>query len=495
MTKITQHLSAIIFAGFLSIALVLPVAAQVPGHNPELDDQCEPGFQWSRLTVACEQAECPASAAGRTYTLECKCADDDVPIWKDGLLLDCVSEGTPMLQASGNLDTIVHFLPEQMAESFRQLAILYRDQIPISPTGWQDTQDNPWLHLFSPGSVNNMFDDDRYACGGYQDLVLDWLEKISKSPDPQTRQLLDGFDFGPIQIAAGAHQAVVIFPSGTDWRLTGIVLDPWKEQRPEIYLLRGVGDQKDWCELFWLGLGCPPEGSVGNIVTPIDANTGRYPTTPNPDGSWRYPGDTGRRPSASSKHSDRKHISVGSPVQVLLSDAYGRRVGLAPGGELVNDFGASVEAHMLITPNGTYETTFSLPDGQYTLELTGTGFGEVHVLTRHGGSIIEQFRPVQVGPGDVLSLDWRERVPVLKDQQGNTVERSIMNDGRDGSLSVLEDVIGSVDELSGLIDASRDYFPMIVGATILALGCLAALMVILVLGFILFGRRKVGPAS
>ena len=475
------------FSLFLLVVNTTFVAAQF---------ECPPGMEWSRETVACEQTVCPPEA-GRTYTLECKCPEGTTAEYEEltdpatgnsyNLVAACVlpsdnvpagenpdglSEDTPSLQASSSLDAIVHFLPEHLRESFRELAILYREEIPSSPTGRQDSSDNPWLYLFSPGSANNIFGDNAYACGAYQGAVLDWLEKVKNSPDPQTRQLLDGFDFGPIQIAAGAHQAVVLFPAGTDWRLTGIVLDPWKEQRPEIYPLRGVGDQNDWCELFWLGLGCPPEGAVGNSIVPIGANTGHYPTTPNPDGSWRYFSDPSRRSAASSNAALRKHISVGSPVQVLLIDSSGKRVGVSPGGEFINDFGAAIEAQLLIAPDGTYETTFSLPDGQYTLELTGTGFGQVHVLTRHDETVIEQFQPVQVASGDVLVLDWQESAPVLQDQQGNIVEHSVVDNG------------GGIDS---------PFMAVII--VCLALSCFGAMTFVLALGFFVFIRKKARPAS
>lgn len=457
--------------------------------------ECPPGMEWSRQTAACEQVDCPAEA-GRTDTLECKCPQGTTAQGEDmtdpatgksySLVVACVlpseqvpdgentddfRDETPVLRASSRLDDIIHFLPEDLREPFRQLAILYREEIPSSPTGRQDSSDNPWLYLLSPGAANNIFDDSVYACGAYQDRVLNWLEKVRSSPDPQMRELLDGFDFGPIQIAEGAHQAVVLFPAGTDWRVTGIVLDPWKEQRPEIYSLRALGEQPDWCQMFWWGLGCPPVGSVGNILISIDANTGRYPTTPNPDGSWRYPGDTGRRPAASTG-SDRKHITVGSPVQVLLTDSYGSRVGLSPDGRFVNDFGANVEAHMLVAPDGTYETSFSLPDGQYTLEITGTGSGDVHVLTRHDQGVIEQFQPVPVQAGDILRLDWQESAPVLTDQRGSTVEYSVWNNGAGDDWPFLTIVIG-----------------------VLALVCLAVMTLILAAGFVLFRRKRVKPIS
>src|SRR3990167_1046079 len=77
------------------LLLLLPFGvafAEVPFHNPDLDYKCQPGFQWSRDTVACEQAECPASLIGRTYTLECKCPAETVGEYKDGLLTGCVPE-------------------------------------------------------------------------------------------------------------------------------------------------------------------------------------------------------------------------------------------------------------------------------------------------------------------------------------------------------------------------------------------------------------------
>ncbi len=54
--------------------LIQAAFAEVPGHNPDLDSKCGEGFQWSTLTVACEQTNCPPGA-GRTYTLECNCGE------------------------------------------------------------------------------------------------------------------------------------------------------------------------------------------------------------------------------------------------------------------------------------------------------------------------------------------------------------------------------------------------------------------------------------
>lgn len=75
------------------------VFAEVPEHNPDLDYKCKPGFQWSRGTVSCKQADCP-QGAGRTYTYDCNCGEAwDKPFKTcydpkgTGLVVACVASG------------------------------------------------------------------------------------------------------------------------------------------------------------------------------------------------------------------------------------------------------------------------------------------------------------------------------------------------------------------------------------------------------------------
>ncbi len=94
--------------------------------------------------------------------------------------------------------------------------------------------------IMRSGITNNIMqmagvkDLDEFTCGGYQGKVLNILNTLKFSKDPCARQVLDDWDYGPIQAFYGAHQAVVIYPKGTDWKSTGIVLDPWIEQTPDI---------------------------------------------------------------------------------------------------------------------------------------------------------------------------------------------------------------------------------------------------------------------
>ncbi len=86
---------------------------------------------------------------------------------------------------------------------------------------------------------------DEFKCGGYQGKVLELLDSLKFSDDPEERALLDEWDYGPIETHWGFnHEAVVIYPKGTDWIDSGIVLDPWIDQEPKAY------DIHSWAGMF-----------------------------------------------------------------------------------------------------------------------------------------------------------------------------------------------------------------------------------------------------
>ncbi len=86
------------FALCLLIVIVV-VFAEVPEHNPDLDSNCPKGFQWSKGTISCKQADCP-EGAGRTYTYDCSCGEAwDKPFRtcydpnQPGYAITCVAAG------------------------------------------------------------------------------------------------------------------------------------------------------------------------------------------------------------------------------------------------------------------------------------------------------------------------------------------------------------------------------------------------------------------
>lgn len=124
--------------------------------------------------------------------------------------------------------------------------------------------------ITSSGEKNNILDFfgypgyAEYTCGGYQSKVLDFLNNLKFSKNPCEAQLLDSWDYGPIHAWFGYHQAVVIYPKGTDWKQTGLVLDPWPKQTPKVY------NVTDWAVMFSAAGYNPGEQLLGPTFIGID---------------------------------------------------------------------------------------------------------------------------------------------------------------------------------------------------------------------------------
>lgn len=127
--------------------------------------------------------------------------------------------------------------------------------------------------LTSSGAWNNIksVGDAKYkefACGGYQDKVLKFLDAIRFDEDPCVAALLDDWDYGPIQAWWGGHQAVVIYPRGKGWLDEGLVLDPWMTQKPAVYKIA------DWGRVW-----SPASAGSFNGIGPSDVyDKSGYPT-------------------------------------------------------------------------------------------------------------------------------------------------------------------------------------------------------------------------
>jgi hypothetical protein len=257
--------------------------------------------------------------------------------------------------------------PESTAALIDELSEGFVREIPVG-----QVQMNPSLIqsvlgvVFAPGTVNNMTNWTTFACGDYQTRVIQWLDAMRVDPDPAVRARLAGIDYGPIQAYQGGHQAVVVFPRGTDWRETGTVFDPWPNQRPEVWTM------KRWTDRFTWGVG-------------VGEGAGQYPHLIGLPSHY-----AGTEIPRERLHPRR--IAVNSPVAALVVAADGRRVGMLANGEFVYEIDG---ADFYPTPrgNGEYQWYFGLPEGSYKLQLTGTGNGDVHVLVGD-----EQGQLVTYGP-------------------------------------------------------------------------------------------------
>lgn len=273
----------------------------------------------------------------------------------------------------------------------KKLLQIYKQKIPkgITSSGSKN-------NLLSLGSDGEKYDE--FKCGGYQSRVLKLLDSLKFSSDPEERALLDDWDYGPIQALWGGHQAVVIYPKGTDWVDDGIVLDPWIEQSPEAYSIH------TWADFFSKGTfngiggssvyeGTPEYPTVGgNYVDPNNKKRSQkeidFIKGLSPEKKAIYQSMTEDQKSSWVKvkmaEQDKGGRAIGySPLNLYLTDDSGKISGF-PNGVPTWDM---PEVSILRIPlsDGTYWTELEYPQNiSYNLKIDGTKEGEADVFTGFG---------------------------------------------------------------------------------------------------------------
>lgn len=278
--------------------------------------------------------------------------------------------------------------PQSPVARMKEILRQYRNRMPEGRAA--DGPDNNKLALFKDGY-------DEFACGAYQSRTLAYLSGLRFSGNPKERALMEGFEFGPIQGYVGpipfGHQAVIIFPKGTDWKETGTVLDPWPTQKhdgkPITYTVA------EWTRMF-PGIDksgyYPGKFCWGSYDNP---NSFKLPDTvqkwgasapPALKSKWKAISDPYQRNlTIQADYQRRKEdarVIAHCPLHVYLVDGQGRVSGF-PGG--------TARAEI---PN-TVITTFRLPDGTDWTELSyrksadlkvvfdGTGDGQADIYAGH----------------------------------------------------------------------------------------------------------------
>lgn len=276
-------------------------------------------------------------------------------------------------------------------DKLKEILSLYYAQIPKGIT--------------DSGNKNNLYTiwDDKYkefACGGYQGKVLQLLSNIKFNSDPCVSAWLDDWDYGPIEAIWGGHQAVVIYPHGTTWTDTGLVLDPWITQSPKVYTIQ------NWAFEFALGTR---NGIRGSSV--YDENR-EYPTA---GGDYVPPGGVKLSPEendymrnlplekqerlkkmapvdrktwlmqAVRKQIQNTTLSVNSPLDVYMTDDEGHFTGFV-NGNFMGDL-PDVSFRRFLRADGHYWTEVEYPAGRnYRVVMYGTGDGQARVFSTVGES-------------------------------------------------------------------------------------------------------------
>ena len=271
------------------------------------------------------------------------------------------------------------------AARFNKIIDLYKIKIPKG--------------IVNNGTLNNArsFFDSKYsefACGGYQSKILSFLDGLRFSNDPEERALVENFDYGPIQAYFGGHQAVAIYPKGTNWIDDGIVLDPWPSQAPEYVTMA------EWAVRFSAGSYQGIKGSG-----PYEAN----PSYPTVGGTYQNLNSKKLTPEESKKlfaslppdkqiilknlpqeqreewlrrqsNEPKVKVYLHSPVSAYLETADGKKMGDTASGNVFEDEITGVAIAKIKLRDGYYANYFYIPEGEFTIKFTGTVKGEVTLL-------------------------------------------------------------------------------------------------------------------
>ncbi len=318
------------------------------------------------------------------------------------------------------------------------LTKLYKASIPDGPirtnphyhVGWIEGPTHPLPPEIMYGCYENAFiqhgPDDPYGdftCGGYQTRVLEFFDSIRFNKDPAVRALLKGLDYGPIQMFESAHVAVTLYVIGFVWNGlsepngVSVVFDPWITQRAEVYKM------KDWGGTGYWHLPEADQTKVA-VTTPSSAASG-YPITGDPI-CPEHPYLKGKLVFSS----DLQTSVLGRcPVDMLVTDSQGRRVGMLPNGTLIQEFPAFAERYTDAN-NQTVGWYFGLGSGVYSFAITGHSSGEFQIIVSGaatGGKAVDYGnQTITKGARASLTLGAGETQPAMTLPDGSKVTPKII---------------------------------------------------------------------
>jgi len=285
-------------------------------------------------------------------------------------------------------------------------------------------------------NVYSVFNDsyDNYVCGGWQGKVLQMLDAM-RNGSPEEKAVFDHFDYGPIQAYYGGHQAVVIYPKGSDWRQSGTVLDPWPNQRPETFSMAA------WSDRFWFGVG--PSSVYQDLYPLTGAADYAKPHLRIPDEHMaalrRLPADLRQQYLNLTNANDRSAfianlppavrestaVGVQSPVRMLVTDALGRSVGWQDEASFAYEI-PGVDVDLFPEADGSFGMVALLPYGDYDVRVTGDGAGSFTLLRALPASVaaspLSSIRDVPIVPGQQFTYRLAPSTPdaPLQGSDGST---------------------------------------------------------------------------
>jgi hypothetical protein len=314
---------------------------------------------------------------------------------------------------------------ENVDGDLNKIVSLYKSRIPEGPfhKDLRDGKISPPFKYMNPGYATNLLARkdpiyEEFVCGGCQGDALKFLHNIQANSSECT--LLNGYEFGPIEGSYGGHHAVVIYPKGTDWKKTGLVLDSWYHQKPEQFSI------DVWKEVFH-----PIAGDTSSSYRL------EYPTTKDPH-DYDYAFWT----VAEAFVKDIRGVFF-CPVNILITDNEGRRLGVLDDGSMAFEI---PNASIMNLPNdaGNNNWYFELDSdvsSNYNLEIIGTDEGTFELLIANKKDKSIKYygkQPITQGEKAEIVLDSSNPEAPLILQDGTEVQpTSIEKSKRDNYNHIL----------------------------------------------------------
>jgi len=333
-----------------------------------------------------------------------------------------------------------------------------------SPRTWPDgTRDEkaltgPW----SSGAANNFMcsgghiESCRFNCVAMQYKTLWFLNNLkNKKADDENAKFLSklkGWDYSAVIGVCPPwpqHNAVALWDRGKKWwGDTGtlppagsgaIILDPHGKQKPHQY-------SADTVLFSW---------TIEESMEKMYEGNGWKP-------QWTKP---------NAKQSKNRAVAVHCPVDVLVVNSQGQRLGILPNGDKVAEF-EPIDSYFWQDEKGDKQWFFALPQDTYEIELLGTGSGNFHLLTSPSGEEIHDYGDNPIAAGDQATL--------IMNPEGDELTLA------DGSKPMFEVIP---------LESERLALPFPAHLLLFATGGIAGLAFFALLLFLLVTRRRPAPAA
>ena len=118
-------------------------------------------------------------------------------------------------------------------------------------------------------------------------------------------------------------------------------------------------------------------------------------------------------------------FTVNCPVDVLIVNSQGHRLGILPNGDKVAEF-EPIDSYFWQDEKGDKQWFFALPQDTYKIDLLGTGSGNFHLLTSPSGGEIYDYGENRIDAGEKAALNMKGDGDELTLADGKEVTPTIM---------------------------------------------------------------------